>query len=235
MCVCACPLSSRDRCQYPPPEARQQLLQFLPPALQGQQPSVCAVTSGAACTSHLPHMLLLLLQTLGFKTMSLLELPHLEPAGSAVVRGYVTARHNSVLERCAAAEAELAELKALVSQVSLCVCCHKMLLTAASSAAQLKEWMCCQQLCVSDAAQTVHSRCAQMRDCAVLSLSASRRWGWCHRGTCASTEPSLLLLLPAGAPALPKPAAAGLKGPPHQQGRGPGMSLNTPRSTVQGL
>lgn len=61
--------------------------------------------------------MLVLLQTLGFKTMSLLELPHLEPAGSAVVRGYVTARHNSVLERCAAAEAELAELKALVSAV----------------------------------------------------------------------------------------------------------------------
>lgn len=55
-------------------------------------------------------------QTLGFKTMSLLELPRLEPAGSAVVRGYVTARHNSVLERCASAEAELAELKALVRQ-----------------------------------------------------------------------------------------------------------------------
>jgi hypothetical protein len=74
-----------------------------------------------AHTSPLPHTLLLLLllllspQTLGFKTMSLLELPRLEPAGSAVVRGYVTARHNSVLERCASAEAELAELKALVS------------------------------------------------------------------------------------------------------------------------
>jgi hypothetical protein len=46
--------------------------------------------------------------------VSLLELPRLEPAGSAVVRGYVTARHNAILERCAGMEAELAELKALV-------------------------------------------------------------------------------------------------------------------------
>jgi hypothetical protein len=54
-------------------------------------------------------------QTLGFKTISLLVLPRLEPAPATVVRGYVTARHNTVLERCAGAEAELAELKALVS------------------------------------------------------------------------------------------------------------------------
>lgn len=55
-----------------------------------------------------------MLQTLGFKTLSLLVLPCLEPAPAAVVRGYVTARHNAVLERCAGIEAELADLKALV-------------------------------------------------------------------------------------------------------------------------
>lgn len=63
---------------------------------------------------------MLYVQTLGFKTVSLLELPRLEPAGSAVVRGYVTARHNAVLERCAAMEAELAELKALVRDALRC-------------------------------------------------------------------------------------------------------------------
>ena len=64
-----------------------------------------AAAAGASCTSP---------QTLGFKTLSLLVLPSLEPAPAAVVRGYVTARHNAVLERCAGIEAELADLKALV-------------------------------------------------------------------------------------------------------------------------
>lgn len=41
-------------------------------------------------------------------------LPRLEPAPPTVVRGYVTARHNAVLERCAVLDAELNELKALV-------------------------------------------------------------------------------------------------------------------------
>lgn len=54
-------------------------------------------------------------KTLGFKTLNLLLLPNLDAVPPSMLRGYVTARHNTVLERCAAAEAELAELKALVS------------------------------------------------------------------------------------------------------------------------
>jgi hypothetical protein len=38
------------------------------------------------------------------------------------VRGYVTMRHNAVLERCAELEAELFELRSLVSHQSWYIC-----------------------------------------------------------------------------------------------------------------
>lgn len=81
-------------------------------------PKMCrsmSVADVALCCWHCRSSL----QTLGFKTLSLLVLPCLEPAPAAVVRGYVTARHNAVLERCAGMEAELADLKALVGTLQL--------------------------------------------------------------------------------------------------------------------
>ncbi|WIA11211.1 hypothetical protein OEZ85_011338 [Tetradesmus obliquus] len=54
-------------------------------------------------------------QNLEFKAMSLLSM-RVEAVPQAMVRGYVTMRHNSVLERCAELEAELFELRSLVRQ-----------------------------------------------------------------------------------------------------------------------
>lgn len=42
-----------------------------------------------------------------------------EAVPQALVRGYVTMRHNALLDRCAELEAELFELRALVSGVVL--------------------------------------------------------------------------------------------------------------------
>jgi hypothetical protein len=54
-------------------------------------------------------------QALGFKTNSLLVLPRFVPMCEAAVHAHVALRHVALRERCASVEAELAELKALVS------------------------------------------------------------------------------------------------------------------------
>lgn len=58
-------------------------------------------------------------QNLDFKCMSLLSM-RVEAVPQAMVRGYVTMRHNALLDRCAELEAELFELRALVSVGLLC-------------------------------------------------------------------------------------------------------------------
>jgi len=53
------------------------------------------------------------LQHLEFKTLSLMSM-QVEAVPQALVRSYVTMRHNALLDRHAELEAELAELRALV-------------------------------------------------------------------------------------------------------------------------
>lgn len=102
-----------------------------------------AAASAASCTPP---------QTLGFKTLSLLVLPSLEPAPAAVVRGYVTARHNAVLERCAGIEAELADLKALVCAPG----CAGWLSCMSCCATQM---LCCAVLCCDDTCMCLERKC----------------------------------------------------------------------------
>lgn len=119
-----------------------------------------------------------------------------------------------------------------------CHCCHKMFWFDSSSfvsSAAFQRVGCAVSSFVS-AMQLQPRWCtAGARRCvSVMCCPCQRRGGGARssKGVCASTEPSLLLLLPAGAPALPKPAAAGLKGPPQQQGRDRGMKLRAGRTVV---